>query len=104
MRGQPYQSLGVDLGGGQRTGGKAFFGASSELRARVTDKIGVVGFVDAGYIGANGFSDSGDWHAGAGLGLRYDTGIGPLRLDVAAPISGSTGDGVQIYIGIGQAF
>ena len=104
VRGQPYQSLGVDLGGGQRTGGKAFFGASSELRARVTDKIGVVGFVDAGYIGANGFSDSGDWHAGAGLGLRYDTGIGPLRLDVAAPISGSTGDGVQIYIGIGQAF
>ncbi len=105
VRGQPYQSLGVDLGGGNRTGGKAFLGASTELRAKITESIGIVGFVDAGFIGANGFSDgSGDWHAGAGLGLRYNTGIGPLRLDVAAPISGATGDGVQIYIGIGQAF
>ena len=41
---------------------------------------------------------------GAGLGLRYDTGLGPIRLDVAAPVRGSTGDGVQIYIGLGQAF
>lgn len=105
VRGQPYQSLDVDLGGGNRSGGKAFLGASTELRAAVTDTIGVVGFVDAGYIGSDGLLDSsGEWHAGAGLGLRYNTGIGPLRLDVAAPISGSTGDGVQFYIGIGQAF
>ena len=105
VRGQPYQSLGVDLGGGGRTGGRAFLGASSELRAAVSDKIGVVGFVDAGYISANSlFDGAGDWHAGAGLGLRYDTGIGPLRLDVAAPVGGATGKGVQFYIGIGQAF
>lgn len=105
VRGHPYQSLGVDLGGGNRTGGKAFFGASSELRAKINETIGIVGFVDAGFIGADGFTDgTGDWHAGAGVGLRYNTGIGPLRLDVAVPISGSTGDGVQVYIGIGQAF
>ena len=41
---------------------------------------------------------------GAGLGLRYDTGFGPIRFDVATPVAGDTGDGVQIYIGIGQAF
>ena len=41
---------------------------------------------------------------GAGLGLRYETGFGPIRLDVAAPIHGDTGDGVQIYIGLGQSF
>ncbi|MBD3764471.1 MAG: BamA/TamA family outer membrane protein, partial [Rhodobacterales bacterium] len=40
----------------------------------------------------------------AGLGLRYATGIGPIRLDLAAPIDGTTGDGVQVYIGLGQAF
>lgn len=105
VRGQPYQSLDVDHGGGVRTGGRSFAGLSGEVRVGMTDKIGIVGFADAGFIGADGgFSGSGDWHAGAGLGLRYDTPVGPLRLDVAAPADGSTGDGIQIYIGIGQAF
>ncbi|MFD1914205.1 autotransporter assembly complex protein TamA [Halodurantibacterium flavum] len=113
VRGQPYQSLGLDstytgarTGGTPvtiRTGGRSFLGASGELRARVWRNIGLVGFADAGFIGADSFGD-GDWHAGAGLGLRYDTGIGPIRLDVAAPVQGDTGDGVQVYIGIGQAF
>lgn len=105
VRGQPYQSLGIDLGGGNRTGGRSFLALSTELRADVTDTIGLVGFVDAGYVGASSFFEgAGEWHAGAGVGLRYDTGIGPVRLDVAAPIGGSTGDGVQIYVGIGQSF
>jgi translocation and assembly module TamA len=47
---------------------------------------------------------AGNWHAGAGLGLRYMTAIGPIRLDVARPIAGATGNGTQLYIGIGQAF
>ena len=46
----------------------------------VTDKIGDVGFYDTGFVGADEFDlTGGDWHAGAGLGLRYDTGIGPIR-------------------------
>lgn len=104
VRGQPYQSLGV-ASGGSTSGGRSFLGLSGELRARVSDSISLVGFADAGYIGAESLYDgSGNWHAGAGLGLRYDTSVGPIRLDVAAPISGDTGDGVQVYIGIGQAF
>jgi translocation and assembly module TamA len=107
VRGQPYQSLGVMVlsGGTVESGGRSFLGLSGELRAGITDKIGVVAFYDAGYISAGElFDQSGEWHAGAGLGLRYDTGIGPIRLDIAAPVSGSTGDGVQVYVGIGQAF
>lgn len=105
VRGQPYQSLDVAQGGGVRTGGRSFAGLSGELRVATSRKIGIVGFADAGFIGADGgFSGAGDWHAGAGVGLRYDTPVGPLRLDVAAPVEGRTGDGVQIYIGIGQAF
>lgn len=107
VRGQPYQSLGVDSGFlyGEKIGGMSFAALSGEVRATVTENIGIVGFVDAGFVGPADFSE-GDWHAGAGLGLRYATGFGPIRLDVAAPISGSidTGDGVQVYIGIGQAF
>lgn len=104
VRGQPYQSLGVD-NGGTTSGGRSFLGLSGELRGKVRGNISLVGFADAGYIGAESFYDgTGEWHAGAGLGLRYDTAVGPIRLDVAAPVSGSTSDGVQVYIGIGQAF
>ncbi|NUB45396.1 outer membrane protein assembly factor [Fertoebacter nigrum] len=109
VRGQPYQSLGVNILRSSlpdfKIGGLAFMAVSAEVRTRITERIGVVGFVDAGSVGAQDFFDDlGDWHAGAGLGLRYDTGFGPIRLDVAAPVGGDTGEGVQIYVGIGQSF
>lgn len=106
VRGQPYQSLGVSiLRNDFEIGGQAFIGASAEARVRITRTIGAVAFVDWGHIGGlDFFDDLGGSHAGAGLGLRYDTGFGPIRLDVAAPVSGDTGAGAQIYIGIGQAF
>lgn len=105
VRGQPYQSLGIPVGSDGLRGGRSYLAVSTELRATITDTIGVVAFADAGHISDDSlFAGDGDWHAGAGLGLRYKTPIGPLRLDVAGPISGDTGDGVQIYLGIGQAF
>ena len=110
VRGQPFQSLGVTspCPGGPpgctvRSGGRGFAAVSGELRASITETIGVVGFADAGYISARALG-GGDWHAGAGLGLRYNTAIGPVRVDLAAPVRGATGDGLQLYIGIGQAF
>lgn len=112
VRGQAYNSLGVHVlrgaGAAFQIGGRYQLGGSLEVRGRVTENIGVVGFVDVGSIGVNGFNDSlGGWHAGAGLGLRYATGIGPIRLDVALPAGGSrgaNGSGAQVYIGLGQAF
>lgn len=109
VRGQPYQSLSITSprpgGGTIDTGGASFVGLTAEFRAQVTERIGAVAFYDAGYLSSGEFmTGASDSHAGAGIGLRYDTGFGPIRLDVAAPVSGATGDGVQIYIGIGQAF
>lgn len=109
VRGHPYQSLGVTSalpgGGTIQTGGRSFVGLSGEIRATVNDRLGAVAFVDAGYISNDAwFGGSGDWQTGAGVGVRYDTGFGPIRLDVAFPTSSSTGDGMQVYIGIGQSF
>ena len=105
VRGQPFRSLGVNVGR-MVTGGTQFIGGSVELRGKVTDKIGVVGFFDYGRITDSRFTaaPASNWHAGAGLGLRYATPVGPLRLDIAAPAGGRKGDGVQFYLGIGQAF
>ncbi len=102
VRGQGYQSLGATPAAASQ-GGQAFAGLSTELRWSVTDTLGLVGFVDAGFVGQDGF-DQGQVHTGAGLGVRYKTPLGPIRFDIAAPVSGPGGDGVQLYLGIGQSF
>lgn len=106
VRGFPYRSIGADGPGGAVVGGKFLTEASVEARVKVTDDIGVVGFVDAGYVTANNFVGLADGtRIGAGVGLRYYTGFGPLRLDVAVPINRRPGDPkYAIYAGIGQAF
>ncbi|MEX0310882.1 MAG: autotransporter assembly complex family protein [Tateyamaria sp.] len=106
VRGQDYQSLGVELSPGVTIGGRSFLGLSGEVRVKTGERLSVVGFYDAGYVGPESFVDgSGDWHTGAGAGVRYDTGIGPIRLDVALPLSGpGDSSGIELYIGIGQAF
>lgn len=107
VRGHPFQSLGVDMGGGVVTGGRSMLALSAELRAVVSGNIGVVAFADTGFIGPDSVpGKDGEWITGAGLGARYSTPIGPLRVDVGVPISNdslSLSD-VKLYIGIGQAF
>ncbi len=108
VRGQPYRVLGVErpAPGGQTVlvGGRGFAGLSGEVRVAATDTIGVVGFADAGFVSASSVLRDAEFHAGAGIGLRYATGIGPIRADLAAPVGGDTGSGLQLTIGIGQAF
>jgi translocation and assembly module TamA len=109
VRGQGYKSLGLPrsvLGEDFRVGGTSFAGAQVEARLDVTDNIGVVGFYDYGYVGSTAVPlEDGFDHDGVGLGIRYDTGIGPIRLDVGTPASGDDAfDAVEVYIGIGQAF
>lgn len=106
VRGHDFQSLGVTLDNGAFTGGRSFLGLSAEVRVRTAGALGYVGFVDVGYIGVEEFPDgSGAFQSGAGLGLRYATPIGPIRLDVGVPTSGpDDSSSFQLYVGIGQSF
>jgi translocation and assembly module TamA len=106
VRGYAYQSLGPRREG-IPTGGKSLFEASVETRVRLTERIGLVFFMDGG----NAFEDlrpSSDeelfW--GAGVGVRYFTPIGPFRFDIAVPLDRREGidDSFQIYISVGQSF
>lgn len=105
VRGYEYRNIGVETPAGL-VGGRSLIEASAELRARVTDSVGVVAFADAGYVGADSFPDfSEKLKVGAGVGLRYLTGLGPIRLDAAVPLNPSEGDpDFAFYVGIGQAF
>lgn len=105
VRGYGFKSIGVDDGNGGVTGGRYLLEGSLEARAKVTQDIGVVGFVDGGYVAADTFPGIDDLRIGAGVGVRYYTSLGPLRADLAIPLNKKPGDpDYALYIGIGQAF
>jgi len=106
VRGYAYRGIGVVQPDGEIVGGKSMIEGSLELRGRFTDSIGAVAFADAGYVDAGSFPDfGGNLKVGVGLGLRYFTALGPIRLDAALPVNRGPDDpSVAFYVGIGQAF
>lgn len=105
VRGYRYRTLGPTFLG-EPVGGRSLLEASLEARIKITDTIGIVPFVDAGTAFESSIPDLDERvRVSAGLGLRYYTGIGPIRLDVAVPVNPERGDpSYAIYVGIGQAF
>jgi translocation and assembly module TamA len=105
VRGYRYQSIGPQFADQKPTGGTAISTGTVEFRQRILGNYGVVGFVDAGQVSATGAPFTQSWRIGAGIGARYYTPIGPIRLDVAIPVNKEPGgDSFELYIGIGQAF
>ncbi len=86
-------------------GGTTVAAGSVEFRQRFGQNYGAAAFVDAGQVDTGNSPFSGAWHFGAGVGARYYTSIGPIRLDVAVPVQRLPGgDAFEVYLGIGQAF
>jgi translocation and assembly module TamA len=65
-----------------------------------------VPFLDAGAVYDRAFPDfSRPLRVGAGIGLRYYTDFGPLRVDVGFPLNRERDDATwQLYLSLGQAF
>lgn len=106
VRGFSYQGVGPRLADNTTPqGGLSLMEGSVELRHELTKTWGVVAFVDAGSVGSTNAPTVKDVGVGAGLGVRYNLGFGPIRVDVAAPVSGRHGGpAFQVYVSIGQAF
>jgi outer membrane protein insertion porin family len=95
-------------------GGNSVFAFSSELRAVVRGSLGGVLFLDGGNVWAGEWDvDPGDLRYAAGVGLRYQTAVGPIRFDFGRqlnPIDGLVVNGEpalrkwRIHFSIGQAF
>ena len=104
VRGYKYQSIGPKFASGRPTGGTSLAAATVEFRQRFGESFGAAVFVDAGQVNGSG-GGGGELRAGAGVGARYYTAIGPIRLDVAVPLNRQRrDDAFELYIGIGQAF
>ncbi|MBB34134.1 MAG: hypothetical protein CME88_05320 [Hirschia sp.] len=105
VRGYGYQALGPEDDEGDPIGGRSLIETSIEGRWRIRDKYGAVLFVDAGEATKQELPRFSDLRAGVGVGFRYFTQFGPLRLDIATPLDKREDDDpVQVYISIGQAF
>ena len=106
VRGFDYKGIGVVNAMGVETAGKSLFESSIEFRQRLFGNFGAVAFVDAGTVGPDSFIDfSEELSVGAGVGVRYYTSLGPIRLDVAFPMNKTAGDSdFALYAGLGQAF
>lgn len=106
VRGYEFRSLSPRDAFGRPTGGRSLIEGSLEARIRITETIGVVPFVDVGQAFSGPFPDRSEkLRVGAGLGLRYYTALGPIRIDVATPLDRRRGERpYALYVSIGQAF
>ncbi|HEY5288634.1 MAG TPA: autotransporter assembly complex family protein, partial [Caulobacteraceae bacterium] len=105
VRGFAYQAVGPRLLDNTPEGGLSLAEASIEVRHKINRQWGVAAFVDAGSVGLTPTPDFHQGSVGAGVGVRYDLGFGPLRLDIGTPLNPRHGDSpIQVYISIGQSF
>ena len=105
VRGYAYQGLSPRDALGRILGGASVAEAALEVRHWVYEDIGVALFADAGAAFSADFPDFQDMGTGLGLGIRYRTPVGPLRLDVAIPLDPQASDpDFSLYVGLGQAF
>jgi translocation and assembly module TamA len=105
VRGYGYQEVGPQRNG-DPSGGLSLATMSLELRSRFTDKLGGVAFIDTGSVSEESTPDFNNLAIGAGVGIRYYTSFGPIRFDVATPLTQKEDldQNYQFYISIGQAF
>ena len=107
VRGFAYQLAGDLDRDNEPLGGRSMVALGTEARFRFYDDYGLVAFVEGGrsYDGMLPRLDR-PLFWGAGVGARYYTDFGPVRLDVAVPLNGRSGvDGsFELYISFGQAF
>jgi translocation and assembly module TamA len=107
IRGYGYQLVGPLDADNDPIGGRSLIELGAEVRFKITDSIGLSPFIEAGNVYDTVLPKLGrKLLVGAGLGFRYYTPIGPLRLDVGVPLDRRAGvdDAFQVYISLGQAF
>ena len=107
VRGYEFQGVGPRYADDTPRGGLSLVEASLELRQKIRGPFGAVFFLDAGSVGDTATPDFRRVSPAVGVGLRYDLGFAPVRVDIATPLQKITQSGespFQLYLSIGQAF
>lgn len=105
VRGYAFQSIGPRDMNDNPIGGRFLLEGTLEARWSLRGPFGLAVFADAARVGALEDLDQQQTKVGVGIGLRYDLGFAPLRLDLAIPLNKGKGDApVQLYLSAGQSF
>ena len=108
VRGYGYQQLGPKDVDGDPIGGRglAEFGLEARIRLKqFGGNFGIVPFFDGGSLSEEALPDFKEWRFAAGMGVRYYSSFGPIRIDVGVPLNRQKGDGpVAVTVSLGQAF
>ncbi|MBS0254130.1 MAG: BamA/TamA family outer membrane protein [Proteobacteria bacterium] len=108
VRGYGYQLIGPRNSNGDITGGRSLYEASVEARIKTglfAGTLSLAPFLDAGGVDSGDVPGFHDTRFGAGVGLRWQTGFGPLRVDLGTPIGRRPGESViGVYVALGQSF
>ena len=108
VRGYGYQQLGPRDADNNPIGGRSLAEFSLETRIRLKalgGNFGLVPFLDGGTLTNGSLPDITHWQFGAGLGVRYYSSFGPIRVDVGTPLNPRPGDSrVAVTVSLGQAF
>ncbi|MGI8704493.1 MAG: autotransporter assembly complex protein TamA [Sphingomicrobium sp.] len=108
VRGYGYQRVGPRDFEGDPIGGKTLteFGVEARFRLNVFGgNFGIVPFFDGGHLTNKVTPDFNGWQFGAGIGLRYYSSFGPIRIDVGTPLNPRQGDSpIAVAVSLGQAF
>ncbi len=98
VRGYAYNKIGPTDDGGTVVGGKNLVVGSLEYEHRVWGDWSVAAFIDSGdaFDGA-----SPELKTGAGLGLRWRSPVGPVRIDFASGLDRPPGDAFRFSFSIG---
>jgi translocation and assembly module TamA len=108
VRGYGYQRIGPRDADNDPVGGRSLAEFSLEARIGLSafgGNFGIVPFLDGGSLTTSSLPSMKHWQFGAGIGLRYYSSFGPIRLDVGTPLNRQDGDSrVAVTVSLGQAF
>jgi translocation and assembly module TamA len=108
VRGYGYQRIGPRDVDNDPIGGRSLAEFSLEARIRLKafgGNFGIVPFIDGGTLSTDAMPDFRDWQIGVGIGARYYSSFGPIRIDIGTPLNRQPGDGrIAVVVGLGQAF
>ena len=96
VRGYDFESLGPEDDTGQVIGGRYLATASVEYEHPIKGAWSAAAFVDAGNAFDNDFSQ--DVKVGVGVGVRWQSPVGPVRVDLAHPVNADEGDDTTIRL------
>ncbi|HEU64964.1 MAG: Translocation and assembly module TamA [Candidatus Anoxychlamydiales bacterium] len=107
LRGYKYRTVSPLDGNNDPIGGRSAIYFSFEPRIRLTEKIGLVPFTDLGVVSFKEVPSVNEkWFKSVGIGFRYFSFFGPIRLDVAFPLDRrrAIDPSFKIYVSVGQTF